>query len=134
MLKHLLLGAALSIALAQPASAHHRHHHWRHHAQHQHNESGRPADCYGIPWCGCWLRHHFGLTNKALNLARNWASMFGHRASGPAPGVVGVKSHHVFLVIRVTGPGRVLAISGNDGHAVRTRERSTRGVIAWRSV
>jgi hypothetical protein len=32
----------------------------------------------------------------------------------------------------VLGPGRVLAISGNDGHAVRTRPRSTKGVIAWR--
>jgi hypothetical protein len=65
------------------------------------------------------------------NLARNWAH-WGHAASGPAPGVVGVMAHHVFKVISVVGPGQVLAISGNDSHAVRTRVRSISGVIAWR--
>jgi hypothetical protein len=71
------------------------------------------------------------VADTAFNLARNWAH-WGRPASGPAPGVIGVMPHHVFKVIKVTGPGRVLAISGNDGHAVRTRERSTRQVIAWR--
>ena len=63
------------------------------------------------------------------NLARNWAH-WGQRASGPAPGVIGVMPHHVFKVIQVPGPGTVLAISGNDSHAVRVRQRSTAGVIA----
>jgi hypothetical protein len=40
----------------------------------------------------------------------------------------------VFQVIRVVGPGEVLAISGNDHNAVRTRIRSTSGVIGWRDV
>jgi hypothetical protein len=65
------------------------------------------------------------------NLARNWTH-WGHATSGPAPGVIGVMAHHVFKVISVVGPGEVLAISGNDSHAVRTRVRSTTGVIAWR--
>jgi hypothetical protein len=65
------------------------------------------------------------------NLARNWAH-WGRPAGGPAPGVVGVMAHHVFKVIQVLGNGTVLAISGNDGHAVRVRPRSTAGVIAWR--
>jgi hypothetical protein len=41
--------------------------------------------------------------------------------------------HHVFKVIQVLGNGTVLAISGNDSHAVRVRPRSTAGVIAWRA-
>lgn len=131
-------------SLSAPAEARHHHHHFTHH-HYRHVgrqayawatpvESGsRPHDCYGIPWCGCFMRHLMGVADKAYNLARNWAH-WGHAAFGPAPGVVGVLPHHVFRVIEVLGPGRVLAISGNDGHAVRTRSRSTRGVIAWRSM
>jgi len=78
------------------------------------------------------MRHEVGRDpGPEYNLARNWAH-YGTPAAGPAPGVIGVMPHHVFKVIAVDGPGRVLAISGNDSHAVRTRERSTRGVIAWR--
>jgi hypothetical protein len=33
----------------------------------------------------------------------------------------------------VHGPGRIVLLSGNDGGAVRQRERSSRGVIAWRT-
>jgi hypothetical protein len=40
----------------------------------------------------------------------------------------------VFQVIKVVGPGEVLAISGNDHGAVRTRMRSTEGVLGWRDV
>lgn len=69
----------------------------------------------------------------AYNLARNWARM-GMALSGPIAGAIGVLPHHVFKVIAIVGPDRVLAISGNDGHRVRTRERSTRGVIAWRQI
>ena len=105
----------------------------RHYSQitNSHIVGGRPSDCYGIPWCGCYMRHLVGVADKAYNLARNWVH-FGHPAYGPAPGVIGVMSHHVFKVVSVISPGRVIAISGNDGHAVRERERSTRGVIAWR--
>lgn len=67
----------------------------------------------------------------AYNLARNWAH-WGRPANGPSPGIIGVLPHHVFRVVAVIAPGRVLAISGNDSHAVRTRVRSTAGVIAWR--
>jgi hypothetical protein len=37
-------------------------------------------------------------------------------------------------VVEVIGPDQVLAISGNDHNAVRTRIRSTAGVIGWRDV
>jgi|SRR5215471_14118685 len=84
-------------------------------------------------WCGFYARFNFASHDpgRAFNLARNWVR-FGRPVSGPAPGVIGVQRHHVFKVISVIGPGVVMAISGNDGHAVRTRPRSTRGVIAWR--
>jgi hypothetical protein len=58
----------------------------------------------------------------------------GTPAQGPAPGVVAVWPHHVGVVTSVPGPGRIVLLSGNDGHAVRERERSTQGVIAWRYV
>lgn len=91
------------------------------------SRDGRPS-----AWCGWWLRHEVGQDpGVEYNLARNWAH-WGHAAPGPAPGVIGVLPHHVFKVIEVLNPGKVLAISGNDGHAVRTRPRSTSGVIAWR--
>ena len=72
-----------------------------------------------------------GSPGPEYNLARNWAH-WGRPASGPAPGVIGVMPHHVFKVVQVLGHGTVLAVSGNDGHAVRVRPRSTAGVIAWR--
>lgn len=82
-------------------------------------------------WCGWWLRHELGVANRIYNRARAWAH-FGSRASGPAAGVIAVWPHHVGVVVSVSGPGAIILKSGNDGHAVRTRERSTRGVIAWR--
>lgn len=82
-------------------------------------------------WCGWWLRHHLGVADRLYNAARAWVR-YGYRASGPAPGVIAVYPHHVGIVVSVPGPGRMVMTSGNDGHAVRTRERPTRGVIAWR--
>jgi hypothetical protein len=114
---------ALSI-LSATSSAEARHH--RHHRSAPVHD-GRPA-----AWCGWWMRHQVGSDpGSAFNLARNWIH-WGRRANGPAPGVIGVQPHHVFKVIDVVDHTRILAISGNDGHAVRTRIRSMRGVIAWR--
>lgn len=96
-------------------------------------QSGPPSGCPSRAWCGCWLAKHLGLNDRALWLAREWARI-GSAAAGPAPGVVAVWPHHVGIVRRVTGPGRAVILSGNDGRAVRERERSTRGVIAWRYV
>lgn len=78
------------------------------------------------------MQGHTGIHGPG-NLARaiEWARV-GSPAMGPAPGVIGVLPHHVFQVIAVLGRDSVMAISGNDGNAVRTRPRSTAGVIAWR--
>ena len=45
-----------------------------------------------------------------------------------------VKARRLFQVVRVIDPGHVLAISGNDYNAVRTRIRTTSDVIGWRDV
>jgi len=80
------------------------------------------------------MQGHTGIRSRpGVNLDRaiEWLKV-GVRVFGPAPGVIGVQAHHVYQVIRVTGRGRVLAISGNDGNAVRVRERSTSNTIGWR--
>jgi hypothetical protein len=89
----------------------------------------RPAE-----WCGWWMRQHLGGNfGPEYNVARNWLNV-GYPLPGPRPGALGIKEHHVFQVVRVVGPDQVLAISGNDHNAVRTRIRSTSGVIGWRDV
>lgn len=110
----LILAVAAFVMLAAPAQA-------------------RPAGCPHA-WCGCYLASHFGFTGalaRKLWLARNWASTFP-RAS-LAPGNVAVFSRgrggHVGKIVDVR-PGEVLLHSGNDGRTVRTRWRSTRGLIA----
>lgn len=91
------------------------------------------ADARPHAWCGWWMRQNVGRDpGRQFNLARAWAG-YGYAAPGPSPGVIGVLPHHVFRVVAVLDRGIVLAISGNDGNAVRTRPRSTAGVIAWRA-
>jgi hypothetical protein len=150
----IVLLASLQVIAGSSASAsaldrHHRHHDPRiahqYNSSHKHYQiadgsssyayspSHRVADGRPAAWCGWEMRHLVGGDpGPEYNLARNWAH-WGQRASGPAPGVIGVMAHHVFKVIQVLGPGTVLAISGNDTHAVRVRPRSTAGVIAWRA-
>jgi hypothetical protein len=130
-----LLAAVLQVIAASGASATSagRHHlHRNQHIAHQFNSSHHVADGRPSAWCGWEMRQLVGGNpGPEYNLARNWAH-WGRAASGPAPGVIGVMPHHVFKVVQVLGNGTVLAISGNDSHAVRVRPRSTAGVIAWR--
>jgi hypothetical protein len=91
--------------------------------------SERPAE-----WCGWWMRQHLGgRLGPEYNAARNWLNV-GRPLPGPIPGAIGIQEHHVFQVVQVVGPDQVLAISGNDHNAIRTRIRSTAGVIGWRDV
>jgi hypothetical protein len=130
-----LLAAVLQLTAGSAASAAPRGHHSHHHElriAHQYDSSHHAADGRPSAWCGWEMRQLVGgNAGPEYNLARNWAH-WGRPASGPAPGVIGVMPHHVFKVVQVLGRGTVLAISGNDGHAVRVRPRSTAGVIAWR--
>lgn len=94
----------------------------------------RPAGC-PYAWCGCWLAQHLGIsgaTARTLWLARNWAVVFPR--TSPAPGMVAVfargkRGGHVGKIVAVH-PHSITMISGNDGKAIRTRERSLRGLIA----
>ena len=117
--------AALMTILSNPAEA--RHHHYRHH---QIIFDGNGNDPRPHAWCGWWLRHQLGVADRAFNLARNWAS-YGSSSHGPAVGAIVVWPHHVGLITGRTATGFIVK-SGNDGHAVRERERSIRGAIAFR--
>jgi hypothetical protein len=131
------LVAALALALAAtPALARPHHHHRAHHHRIVAGDDvrgARPAACAGIPWCGCWLRLHLGISDARLNLARAWAGV-GAPASGPGAGIVAVWRHHVGLITADLGGGLIRLLSGNDGGAVRERVRSTRGIIALRKI
>jgi hypothetical protein len=81
-------------------------------------------------WCGWWMRQQIGVADRTFNLARAWAR-FGTDAHGPAVGAIVVWRHHVGIITGRTDSGWVVK-SGNDGRAVRERERSLRGVIAYR--
>jgi hypothetical protein len=87
--------------------------------------SGRPSE-----WCGWEMRQLVGSDpGPAFNLARNWA-----RWGAPGPvgvGAVVVWSHHVGKIVGQQD-GQWVVVSGNDGHAVRTRPRTLAGVIAIR--
>jgi len=95
------------------------------------SDTSRPSDCYGIAWCGCWLRHHLGINDVRLNLARAWATVGS--AAAPAVGVVVVWAHHVGIITGHDGSNWIIT-SGNDGNAVRTHARSLAGAIAFRRV
>ena len=150
------LGVALVVGLlSTQAQAHHHsqtHHHFRHvpHARHSrhrlpHAALTRPAvflgrlaaghfssDARPVAWCGWYMRHLMGVTDAAYNLARNW-TRFGRDAHGPGVGVVVVFPHHVGLIVGHGRGGLWVVKSGNDGHAIRERERSLAGAIAFRS-
>lgn len=140
-MKRAILTLAIGL-LSTQAHAHHGHHarSWphgraavqRHNHAAAHFSTARPRDCYGIPWCGCFMRHLMGETNHALNLARAWAT-WGHRSDGPGRNVVVVWRHHVGLIVARGRNGLWIVLSGNDGHAVRERPRSLAGAIAFRS-
>jgi uncharacterized protein (TIGR02594 family) len=97
---------------------------------------GRPAGCPKL-YCGCWLAKHFGIDDKSLWRAREWLKR-GRALSSPQVGAIAVyargKGGHVGLVTQVLASNRIVLLSGNDGGAVRERERSTAGVIGYRQL
>jgi uncharacterized protein (TIGR02594 family) len=88
-------------------------------------------------WCGWWLANHLGYKDKSLHFALNWLDDKRFtRVAGPAVGQIAVfrrgkRGGHVGIVKGVPGPGRIILLSGNDGNAVRQRERSTAGIIGY---
>ena len=115
-----VIACALSLATT---TAHARSHH--HHIVDASGNDPRPH-----AWCAWQMRQWLGVADRSYNLARKWAH-YGSNAGSPAVGAIVVWPHHVGLITSRTDSGWVIK-SGNDGHAVRERERSVRGAIAFR--
>lgn len=148
-MKKLIVAAAIFVAAITTAEARPRHHHHHHRQRVERTQEAprgffgnffggvpqtsdsRPRDCYGIAWCGCWLRHQLGIDDKSLNLASNW-HRWGRRVPGPVVGAVVRFVHHVGIVVGVTESGDPIVKSGNHNHAVATAVYPKRRVIEYR--
>ena len=85
-----------------------------------------PSGCPRSAFCGCGASVRiFGHPVRELYLAANWFR-FAHAM--PAPGMVAVRSHHVFVIEQVNGDGTVVAYDANSGgHATRIHTVSLSG-------
>lgn len=97
--------------------------------------NGNSVDPRPGRWCMWWLRRHLGIPKSAFrpyeyNLARA-GRYLGTDAGGPGIGVIVVWWHHIGIITGRTESGWIVK-SGNDGGAVRERERSLKGAIAFR--
>lgn len=89
------------------------------------------AEARPARWCGWYQRTQVRQDPGPMyNLARNW-KYYGSNARGPDIGVIVVWPRHVGQIVARGYRGWVVR-SGNDGNRVRERERSLRGVIAYR--
>lgn len=97
----------------------------RHHYYESQIVGGRPSGC-PYQYCGCYVSLKvFGRIIPSLNLAANW---FRFPRAAPAPGMVAVRNHHVFLIAAVNSDGTVVAHDGNSGHHLtRIHVRSLAG-------
>lgn len=72
-----------------------------------------PSGCPSRAFCGCGAALDvFGKHVRELWLARNW---FKFPRTSPAPGMVAVRRHHVFVIRDVRGNNTVLAYDANSG-------------------
>lgn len=102
-------------------------------------KQGVPVSTYGTDngpkpsrWCGWWMARQKGIADRRLNLARNWAHLYGS-PTGPRPGAVVVWRHHVGELVQHVQGNIWIVRSGNDGNAVRERPRSVADAIAFRA-
>ena len=87
-----------------------------------------PPGCPYRAFCGCGAALEvFGQHVRNLWLARNW---FAFPRAEPAPGMVAVRRHHVFVIKAVLGNGVVMAYDANSGgRKTRLHPRSTAGYV-----
>lgn len=72
-----------------------------------------PTGCPRKRFCGCGTALKvFGKHRRDLWAARAW---FRYPKAAPAPGMVAVRQHHVFYIMDVLGPNKVLAYDPNSG-------------------
>lgn len=89
----------------------------------------RPSGCPHA-WCGCFLMRHFGLSDRSLWRAAEWARKFPRTVA--SIGSVVVWRHHVGVITgEGSRPHEWKVLSGNDGRAVRERLRNTSNAIAF---
>lgn len=122
----LIAGALLCVGL--PAQAQHFDNDGRIVAQQATKEIGRkrspvnrsaarllphPIGCPRIAFCGCGAAVEiFGKPIRSLWLARAW---YRFPKANPAPGMVAVRKHHVFVLKQHVGGNRWLAVDHNSG-------------------
>ena len=87
---------------------------------------GHPNGCPRSAFCGCGASVRlFGHPVRDLYLASNW---FRFPRAAPAPGMVAVRNHHVFVIEAVNGDGTVVAYDANSGgHQTRVHTVSLSG-------
>ena len=154
MTKFILALIAL-IAFSFPAQAKYRHHYRHHHhyrtydanwnlahrasrvrySRHTHRQvtSGlngaflsHPAGCPRIAFCGCGAAVEvFGAAKRSLWLAAAW---FHFPHTSPAPGMVAVRPHHVFVLRQhIEGSVWLVADFNSGQHKSRLQARSVAG-------
>lgn len=87
-----------------------------------------PAGCPRIAFCGCGAAVEvFGTAKRSLWLAAAW---FHFPHTSPAPGMVAVRSHHVFVLrSHIGGSEWLVADYNSGGHQSRVHERSISGYV-----
>lgn len=110
---------------ARPRHAAH-HHHLRHRARSAGEIVAHPAGCPWREFCGCGAAVRvFGRPIRALWLAAKW---FAFPKAEPAPGMVAVRRHHVFVLEAPLGGGLWRVYDANSGgHLTRIHARSLEG-------
>jgi hypothetical protein len=76
------------------------------------------------------MRQRKGVADRRYNLAHNWARWGS--PSQPKAGAIVVWRSHVGEIVSYQGGCTAVVHSGNDGGAVRTRERNICNAIAFR--
>lgn len=87
-----------------------------------------PAGCPRRAFCGCGAAVEvFGRPVRELWLAANW---FKFPRAMPAPGMVAVRRHHVFVLRAPSSSGRWIVYDANSGRGgTRVHERSLSGYV-----
>lgn len=87
-----------------------------------------PAGCPSRAFCGCGTALYVFKKNiRELWLASNW---FRFPRTEAAPGMVAVRNHHVFAIVKVIRPGLALAYDPNSGgHRTRIHPRRLAGFV-----
>lgn len=108
---------------------HHRHYHHHSHAIYDRGSIvSHPSGCPGSAFCGCGASVRiFGHPVRELFLAHNW---FKFPRTSPAPGMVAVRNHHVWVLeSQVSGDTWIGYDANSGGHQTRIHARRLAGYV-----